>query len=87
MNATNRAMLQAKADAKAQMRADESGFAEEWSMRLKELRQEVRRRGRYHMCESRRPHYTTTTTDVNFEIIIEEFFIMDHLLSSLHGLG
>ena len=45
MNATNRAMLQAKADAKAQMRADESGFAEEWSMRLKELRQEVRGTG------------------------------------------
>lgn len=43
MNTTNRAMLQAKADAKAQLRADESGFAEEWALRLKELRQEVRR--------------------------------------------
>lgn len=42
MNATNRAMLQAKADAKAKARADESGYAEEWSQRLKDLRQEVR---------------------------------------------
>ena len=41
MNATNRAMLQAKADAKSQARAAEAGYAEEWALRVKELKQEV----------------------------------------------
>jgi hypothetical protein len=47
MNATNRAMLQAKAEARAQARAADAGYADEWSQRVRELKQEVRHcRGR-----------------------------------------